>query len=85
MNKNEILKGVRDFVTERLFKGTIPPDFTNDTALVSTRLMDSLNVLSMVVFLEKEFKVDFEAHEVTVDNLDTINLIADFVFQKHSK
>jgi acyl carrier protein len=85
MNKNEVLDGVREFIIQRLFKGNVPKDFTNDTPLVSTRLMDSLNVLSMITFLEKEFNVEFEAHEVTVDNLDSINIISDFVFQKLSK
>ncbi len=82
MNKNEITAEVRSFVTEKLFRGSIPSDFTNDTPLISTRLLDSIVVLGLVSHLEEKFNVEFEAHEVTVDNLDTINITANFISQK---
>lgn len=85
MNKNEITTEVRSFITEKLFRGGIPSDFTNDTPLISSRLLDSIVVLGLVSHLEEKFSVEFEAHEVTVDNLDTINVISNFISQKLAK
>lgn len=85
MTKDDIAKEVRGFVTEKLFRGDVPSDFNNDTALISSRLLDSIVVLGMVNYLEEKLKVEFEAHEVTVDNLDTINKTVDFLSQKLAK
>lgn len=85
MNRNEIIKEVREFVAERLFRGNVPSDFTNDTALISSRLLDSIVVLGLIGHLEETLNIEFEAHEVSVDNLDTINKTADFISQKLAK
>lgn len=85
MTKNDVTSEVRNFVVEKLFLGKAPADFTNDTALISTRLLDSIIVLSLVNHLEEKFSLEIEAHEVSVDNLDTINLTANFIFQKLAK
>lgn len=55
---------------------------SEDTPLLSSGIIDSISALQLVEFLEDHFKFKFEAHEVDQDNLDTINLIADFVQQK---
>lgn len=85
MTKNEITAEVRKFITEKLFRGSIPSDFTNDTHLISARLLDSIVVLGLVSHLEEKFSIEFGAHEVTVENLDTINLITNFISQKLAK
>jgi len=85
MNRNDVVKEVREYITERLFRGNAPGDFTNDTPLISSRLLDSIIVLGMISHLEEVLNVEFEAHEVSVDNLDTINKAADFLSQKMMK
>lgn len=85
MTKNDVIKVMRDFVVQKLFRGEAPADFTNDTPLISTRLLDSIVVLSLVAHLESSLNVEIEAHEVSADNLDTINKTADFLSQKSAK
>ena len=85
MNKNDIIKEVRDYVTDKLFRGDVPADFTNDTLLISSRLLDSIVVLGLINHLEEKLNVELEAHEVSVDNLDTINITTEFLFQKLAK
>lgn len=85
MTKNDIEKEVRSFITEKLFRGDAPADFNNDTALISSRLLDSIVVLGMISHLEEKFNIEFEAHEVNVDNLDTINKTIEFLSQKLAK
>jgi acyl carrier protein len=85
MTKNDITKEVRAYVTEKLFRGNVPADFTNDTPLISSRLLDSIIVLGLINHLEETLNIELEAHEVSVDNLDTINIMADFILQKLKK
>ena len=85
MTKNDVIKVMRDFVVQKLFRGEAPADFTNDTPLISSRLLDSIVVLSLVAHLESSLNIEIEAHEVSADNLDTINKTADFLSQKSAK
>lgn len=85
MNRDEIKKDVRNYIAQKMFKGNLPSDFTDDTKLISSRLIDSIVVLSMVNYLEEKTKIEFEAHEVSVENLDSVNIIADFLLKKLSK
>lgn len=85
MNKQQLTSEVSAYITNKLFGGKAPADFNNDTALISSRLLNSIVVLGMINDFEEKYKIEFEAHEVSVDNLDTINKTVDFVFQKLSK
>lgn len=59
-------------------------DVGDDTALVSGGLMNSLSTLELVSFLEDTFDVDFAAHEIRVENFDTVARIAEVVEEKQS-
>lgn len=85
MTREQLTKEISDYITDKLFGGIPPADFNNDSALISTRLLNSIVVLGMINDFEEKYHFEFEAHEVNVDNLDTINKTADFLFQKLSK
>lgn len=54
------------------------------TRLITGRLLDSISTLKLISFLEDEFKVEFDAHELDVDYLDTIADIARVVAGKQA-
>ena len=56
--------------------------FTEQTPLVSSRILDSISTLELVDFIEKQFSIEFNHHEVDQDNLDTIEKICAFVNSK---
>jgi methoxymalonate biosynthesis acyl carrier protein len=76
---DEIKADIRSFLAEN-----IPAEKTvlDETPLISSRMMDSIVALKLVSHLEEKFNIEFEAHEVDPDNLDTINIIAGFVQNK---
>lgn len=57
-------------------------ELTNTTPLLSSRLIDSISALLLVEFLEKEFNIQFQPHEVSNDNLDTLELIEKFIQER---
>ena len=85
MNRNEVISILKEYITEKSFRNGVPADFTNDTKLVSTRILDSIIVLGLISHLEDKLGIELDAHEVSVDNLDTINIMADFILQKLKK
>lgn len=82
VTKQEIALNVRQFITDNIFGGNDNPDLKNDTSLISSRIMDSIVALKLVTHLESAFGIEFEAHEVSQENLDTIDRIAEFVASK---
>ena len=82
MNKDEIRNAIRAFLIENIFEGKDNGQLKDDTALISSRIMDSIVALKLVSHLEEKFGIELEAHEVDQDNLDTINKMVDFVATK---
>jgi methoxymalonate biosynthesis acyl carrier protein len=82
VSNDTIKTEVRRFLDENLFAGKPDASFTDDTPLISSRLMDSIVALKLVSHLETTFNIEFEAHEVDQDNLNTVNVITDFVAKK---
>lgn len=79
---DDIKSNVRAFLAENIFGGTVPDTLTDDSELVSSRIMDSIVALKLVNHLETAFGIEFEAHEVDMENLNSINIIAAFVQSK---
>ncbi|MCB0649234.1 MAG: acyl carrier protein [Saprospiraceae bacterium] len=75
----DIKKIIRKYILENL-----KPDYPikDDTYLVSSRIIDEMQTLTMVGFLEDRFNIVLELHDVSQDNLNTINNIAALVYSK---
>ena len=80
-----LLENIKDDI-KAYIKNTIAKDenlkLENDTLLISSRIIDSISTLKMVDYLEKKFNIEFQPHEVDTDNLDSIDLIAQFIASK---
>lgn len=72
---------IREFIKKSIAKNDSLV-IADDTPLISGGVMDSISTLLMVDFLEKKYKIEFQPHEVDRENLDSINLIADFISAK---
>lgn len=79
---DEIKKDIRSFLAENVFSGQDSSQLTDDTKLISDRIIDSIVALKLVSHLEDLYKIEFEAHEVDQENLDSINIITAFVQSK---
>lgn len=82
---NQIKDTVRDFLLSELSLSVTAEELQHDTPLLSSRLVDSISTLLLVEFLEKTFEVEFKPHEVNQDNLDSLNLIEEFVLSKKAE
>jgi acyl carrier protein len=54
----------------------------SDTLLLEEKVIDSMGVIDLVVFLEATYKVEFMDDDLTVDNFKTIGSISNLVVSK---
>jgi acyl carrier protein len=54
----------------------------DDDSLLEQNVLDSLAVLDLTEFLQKEFGIKIESDELLPENLDSLNRIAAFVSRK---
>ena len=59
-----------------------PALLTDSTPLMTSGVLDSIATLNLVTLLEDEFGVSLAAHEVSVDNFNTLAAIAALVEAK---
>jgi acyl carrier protein len=78
----QIGRAVRDYLAALLFPGQPADSLAEDRPLITGGLIDSITTVSLITFLEQQFGVSFEAHEIGVDYLDTVRDIAATVARK---
>ena len=55
-----------------------------DDSLLGRGIVDSTGMLEVITFLESEYGISIDDAEMTPDNLETIDRIANFVSKKQS-
>jgi acyl carrier protein len=76
---------VRNFILEEFLQGANADELRDDTSLVTSGILDSLATVRLVAFLEEQYGIRVAPHEVSVDHLDTLELIAALVQEKRGE
>lgn len=79
---DSIKDSIRSYILEEFLPGENPAALTDTTTLITGGILDSLATVKLVAFLEENFGVQVEAHEMTADYLDTVEDIARLVQSK---
>lgn len=75
---------VRDYVTQRLASKGHGAPIADDQTLFSSGLLDSLDAVEMVVFVEEEFGINFAEINFDLTLLDSIAAVCALV-ERHRK
>jgi acyl carrier protein len=78
----EIKDTVKSYILSEFLPGEDSQQLTDSTPLISGGVLDSLATIKLASFLEERFHIRLEAHELTTENLNDLNLIADLVQSK---
>ncbi len=73
MNKENIYLKVQAFLIDEF---GLPENLSGSDVLFSSGMLDSMDVLSLLIFFDKEFGVSFSPFEVGLEQLDTVEMIA---------
>lgn len=77
-----IITAVKSYILETLLPGEDPESLSTSTELVRSGILDSLATLELVSFLERQFGIELEAHDVDPSNLGTLEDIERLVRSK---
>jgi acyl carrier protein len=69
------------FLENRL--GIDPSEVDDETPLFSSGLVDSVALAELIVYVENESGISFQSEDITLDHLDTVGRILDFVAARH--
>jgi len=69
---------IREFIVESFFVD----DFSDDDSFLRNSIVDSLGMLELVAFLEKEFRIKVSDAELVPENLDSLAKVCAFVERK---
>ncbi len=82
MNAQDIITPIKTFILNEYLPGEDPAALTDTTPLMTTGILDSIAVLKLVTFLEKQFGITIEPHEAVVENLNTLSDMTRLVMSK---
>lgn len=71
-----LMQRIKNFIMEEFLPGESPDELTETTPLISGGILDSIATLKLVMFMEEEYGVSFQPHEVDKENLDDLVSIA---------
>lgn len=63
---------IKNFIMEEFLPGEDADELTETTPLISGGILDSIATLKLVMFMEEQYGVNFEPHEVDKENLDDL-------------
>ena len=57
-------------------------DFTEETSLVNSGIIDSMGIVELVTYIEENFDLVIEDDQITTENFESINNILKFISEK---
>jgi len=76
---------VRNYILENYLFTDDQSALSNDSSLLDEGILDSTGILELVVFLEDEFGIKVDDHEMVPENLDSVNSILKYISNKSSQ
>lgn len=73
---------ITEYVLAEFLPGEDPSHLGENTALITSGILDSLATLRLISFIEQRFEVRIAAHEADESNFDSIDLIANLIDSK---
>ena len=59
-------------------------ELDENTSLFQDRVLDSLNLVMLIGHLEKTYNIKIKSSEVSIDNLDSVSKMIEFIQRKTS-
>lgn len=82
MQMEAIKETLKEYLLRKVFSEQDRAKLTDSTSLLTGKLLDSVDILDLVCFVEETFQIQIEGHEVDVESLDTISAISALIRSK---
>ena len=75
---------IHEYIAENFLFSNNGYPYADDVSFLNEGIVDSMNVLELVMFVEKEFSIQIEDEDIVPDNFDSVSRLAAFVRRKVS-
>lgn len=70
---------IRSYLGEYLLFSDNGLEYSNDDSFLESGIVDSVAVMELTLFVEETFGISVEDQEITPDNFDSVNKLAQFI------
>ncbi len=77
-----ISEKLRKFIAETILFSNNGYPYPDDASFLENGIIDSMNIMEIVMFVEDRFGIKVEDSEIIPDHFDSVARIADFVARK---
>ena len=78
----DVKSTLREHILAEFLPGESPGSLRDDTPLRTSGVLDSLATIKLVDFIEKTYGIEFDPHEIGIENFDSVVDIAALVVRK---
>lgn len=78
----QIEASLRKYIIAEFLPDEDEEDLTSDVELINTGILDSISVISIVAHLESAYEFKIDAHEASLENMNTIASMRELVLEK---
>lgn len=79
---DQISNSIRKFLFENYLFGYEEDELENDSSFLDLGVLDSTGVMELIGFIENEFNVVVAYSEIIPENLDSVNHVSNFIYNK---
>ena len=84
MSANIPEEKIRKFIAENFLFSNNGYPYADDVSFLENGVVDSMNVMELVLLLEEKWGIKVEDTEIVPDNFDSVSRLAEFVRSKQS-
>jgi len=81
----DVKETIRQFILTTYLPGESPSNLRDDTPLQTSGILDSLAALELATFVERQFGVELDVYDTSVERFDRIEDIAAAIARKTSR
>ncbi len=79
-----IEESIRYYIARNIIFSKNGYPYSDDTPFLEEGILDSTNILELVMFVEQEFGIPVDDRDVVPDNFDSVTRLASYVRRMHS-
>ena len=83
MNTESVESKVAGYIAENILFSRKGYPYPKDASFLENGIIDSMNVLELVMFVEEKFKVKVDDSEIVPDNFDSVSKLAAYITSKN--
>lgn len=82
MTDSSVQDKIKKMISDEVLVGVSVDDIGDDASLISDLNLDSIQMLSLITGLESEFNIMLDEEDLDLENLSSVNKLAEFVNKK---